>query len=126
MAAEMRRQEASAEEAAMQWAQHREEGWAAVMRKRFRAAEAVKEEVAATPSTPQWVAVRGVAMRWSFQAALAVTEEEAAAMRLQRCQEEATVVGRSRPYQAESAAAAAGWAAAGPPLAVQFPCRCIR
>ncbi len=68
MAAEMRRREASAEKAAMQWAQHLEEGWAAVIRKRFRAAEAVKEEVAVTPGTPRRVAAPEAAKRWSFQA----------------------------------------------------------
>jgi|688.fasta_scaffold516576_3 hypothetical protein len=65
--AERRRPAVSAEEAAMQWAQHREEGWAAVMRKRFRAAEAAKEEVAVTPGTPRRVAASEAAKRWSFQ-----------------------------------------------------------
>ena len=67
MAAEIWRQEASAEEAAMQWAQHREEGWAVVMRKRFRAAEAAMAEVAVTPGTPRRVAAPEAAKRWSFQ-----------------------------------------------------------
>jgi hypothetical protein len=112
--------------AAMPAPQRRGVEWAAATRKRSQAAEAAKAEAAAKTGTPRWVAVPEAAIGWSFQAALEATEEEAAAMRLQRCQEEATVVGRSRPYRAESVAAAAGWVAVGSLLAAQFPCRCSR